>query len=187
MQRKQVRWLTRGQTLIELVIVSAVAIIIIGALTFATIASLRNATFAKNQTQATKLAQDGIEQVRGLRDRNLEINGSLIDETVTKFNDLWGFRLYNYCSTTAGTCYFMFDGSKKFSYVTLGSGEQIDDVEGDTKFKRYFKLTDKADCPDVSSTNCFEFQKDITAVVEWTDFAGLHQSELTTTLRNLIK
>ena len=62
-----------GQSLIELIVVTAVAVIVVGALTFATIASLRNAAFAKNQSQATKLAQDGLERMRSLRDRDSDI------------------------------------------------------------------------------------------------------------------
>jgi DNA-binding NarL/FixJ family response regulator len=44
-----------------------VAIIVVGALTFATIASLRNAQFSQNQAQATKLAQEGLEKVKSLK------------------------------------------------------------------------------------------------------------------------
>ena len=63
----------KGQTLIELIVVVAVSVIVTGALVFAIIASLRNASFSKNQSQATKLAQEGIERVRIGRDKNRPI------------------------------------------------------------------------------------------------------------------
>lgn len=63
-------WSEKGQTLIELIVVIAVIIVVVAALTFATIASLRNANFSQNQAQATKLAQEGLEKVRILRDRD---------------------------------------------------------------------------------------------------------------------
>lgn len=58
-----------GQSLLELVVSMAVAILVLGSLAFAIITSLRNAQFASRQTQSTKLAQEALEKVRSLRDR----------------------------------------------------------------------------------------------------------------------
>src|SRR5688500_13500203 len=63
----------RGGSLLELVVVVAVGVLVVAALSFATISSLRNSQLAKNQAQATKLAQEGIERVRAMRDRNDDI------------------------------------------------------------------------------------------------------------------
>ncbi|KKQ78266.1 MAG: hypothetical protein US99_C0027G0005 [Candidatus Daviesbacteria bacterium GW2011_GWF2_38_6] len=80
----------KGQTLIEVIVVAMVGILVVTALTFAVIFSLRNASFAKNQSQATKLAQEGIERVRGLRDRNGAVDYIRADGSHTgNFNDLW--------------------------------------------------------------------------------------------------
>ena len=71
----------------------AVSVIVVGALVFAIIASLRNAQFSKNQSQATKLAQEGIEKVRSARDRgetiggNFTIGNAVIDSW--QDSDLW--------------------------------------------------------------------------------------------------
>lgn len=64
----------KGQSLLELVVSIAIAILVLGALTFAIITSLRNASFASNQAQATKLAQEGLENVRSTRDRGGALN-----------------------------------------------------------------------------------------------------------------
>ncbi len=175
-----------GQTLIELVIVSMVAIIIVGALTFASISSLRNAAFSKHQTLATKLAQDGIERVRTLRDRNGLVRGE--DGAEVEFDSLWGRQFYVSCSGSGGICYFNFDSAKQLVEVTDANKEEIDDVSGDKRFRRFVKMSDQADCSEMGiPAGCHEYQKKVTVVVEWTDFAGVHQSELSTVLRNLNK
>lgn len=59
----------KGQSLLELVVSMAIAILVLSSLVFAIITSLRNAQFANRQTQSTKLAQEALEKVRSLRDR----------------------------------------------------------------------------------------------------------------------
>jgi len=59
-----------GQSLIEVIAALAVMVLVILALIIVTTISIRNATFAKNQTLATKFAQEGIEEVRAYRDQN---------------------------------------------------------------------------------------------------------------------
>ncbi len=149
----------KGQTLMELIVVSSVSIIIIGALVFATISSLRNAQFAKNQAQATKLAQDGIEKVRSLRDRNGSYN-------VSQFNDLWAI---SFSCSTSPNCYFKFSSS---GGLVDGSSSTFEDIP--PNFTRQVIIED-------SGANA----KQVTVVVSWTDFAGVHASRLTTILRKL--
>lgn len=57
----------KGQSLIEILAALAVVIIVILALVAVTTVSIRNATFAKNQSLATKYAQELIEEARELR------------------------------------------------------------------------------------------------------------------------
>lgn len=70
----------KGQSLIEVLIGLATASVIIGAITVATITALNNTVFSKNQNLATQYAQQGMEVVRNLRDRNYsqfaELNGT---------------------------------------------------------------------------------------------------------------
>lgn len=76
----------QGQSLVE-VLVSLVTIsLIIGAITAATITALNNSVYSKNLNLATQYAQQGMEIVRNLRDRQ-----------ASSFNQLNGF----YCLAKA--------------------------------------------------------------------------------------
>lgn len=59
-----------GISLLEVIIAMAVAVVLISGLVFSVTASIRNSQFAKSQTLATKLAQEGLEKIRGYRDQN---------------------------------------------------------------------------------------------------------------------
>jgi len=61
-----------GQTLIETLAALAVVVIAILALVVATTVAIRNASFSRNQTVATKYAQAWVEEARKLRDRQAE-------------------------------------------------------------------------------------------------------------------
>lgn len=187
----------KGQSLMELVVVIAVMVIVIGALTFATIASLRNAQFSKNQSQATKLAQEGIEWVRTGRDRNSAINIQGI--TVTSWNgdgssntSIWehqitGNNVANNCDYEVPTnsppiswkCYFkiLSDGSLSnigFASQTFPSSPPAESIP--PNFTRVITLSDDSS---------YAVQKTVTAIVKWSDFSGDHESRLTTILRKI--
>lgn len=169
----------KGQTLMELIVAMSVSVIIIGALVFATVSSLRNVQFSKNQSQATKLAQEAIEKVRSARDRGESIGGSF-SIGVAAINswqdpDLWSQQISPNC---VPNCYFKF-GASGFQYLTAAGDipSNAEDPLGDGKFKRVVILSD------TSST--FSSQKTITVIVRWTDFSGNHESKLTTILRKI--
>ena len=61
-----------GQTLIEAVITLGVALVIIGSIVALANASNRRATLARQSTQASKLAEEGMEIVRNIKDVNFE-------------------------------------------------------------------------------------------------------------------
>lgn len=168
----------KAQTLLELTIVIAVAVLVIGALTFATIGSLRNASFAKNQAQATKLAQEGIEMVRSIRDRNTNIQTINIggSPALMPFLNLYNWFISSaYCSDEP--CYF-----KLVSGVLNQVPGDKDYEKIEPGFLRQVRIFDR-ECPPTND-NCYKTQKEITVVVTWTDFSGVHQSKLTTYLRN---
>lgn len=152
----------KGQTLLELVVAIAVAILVLGSLVFATITSLRNAQLAKNQAQATKLAQEGLETVRSLRDRNGLVSGT--NPPATNFNDLWSFSFD--CSVSVNNCHFI---------INSGTLKEVNstDFENIPPFKRQILIEGSA-----------SDSKQITALVQWSDTTGLHESRLTTILRN---
>lgn len=157
---------SKGQTLIEVIVASSVGILVVLALTFAVIFSLRNANLAKNQAQATKLAQEGIERMKSLRDRDgaVDYTRTDLDSTHTStFQDLWTISF-----SCPGNCYFYFNGN------TLMGGTSANSETIAPNFQRVVEIEDEA--PE---------QKRISAVVRWSDFAGEHQSRLTTILGKL--
>lgn len=153
-----------GQSLIEMVIVIAVGVLVASALVFATIASLRNSQFAKNQSIATKLAQDGIETIRGIRDRDGECRysydvGGQVQFT-EKFSELYNLEL---------------DPQYKFqlsgvTLIPLGvTAQPINQI-----FYRQVQITD--------SPTTFRQEKVVIVRVKWSDFSGEHQSQISTIL-----
>lgn len=161
--------LSKGQSLLELIIVMAVAVIVIGALTVVTISSLRNANLSKNQLQATKYAQEGIEKIRSIRDRDGIVTtnfGTLTD----KFSQLWGIQLYQVC--TPQPCNFLL-GS--ISNTLTQNNTAFESLAGG--FERRIKITDE--------NSSYQNQKTVTVLVSWIDFSGSHESHLTTILRRI--
>lgn len=184
----------RGQSLIEVIIAATVGILVVTALTFATIFSLRNASFAKNSEQATKLAQEGIERVRTGRDRNAGINNlpnvancpSIYswngDTATSNRNPIWSCRIYATCGNGLNNCYFRFNPNPLYpnnlNYFTSNSSFPPSGAEEiPPMFKRVIILSDDA--------ATFPTQKKVTVIVRWSDFAGAHESKLTTYLRKL--
>jgi len=175
----------KGQTLIELIVVIAVSVIVVGALVFATIASLRNAQFAKNQVQATKLAQEGIERVRIGRDRNKAIT-ILGTTNVNSWNGnssgvgaIWDYQIANGCASgISGTaCYFKLSPTgESLTYITSSPTFPDLGTEEFGQFKRAIILNDDSS---------WRVQKTVTAIVRWVDFSGDHMSRLTTILRKI--
>lgn len=158
----------KGSSLIEVIIAATVGILVITALTFATIFSLRNANFAKNSAQATKLAQEGIEKVRSIRDRDQDNKVAYTvapGDTRIKFSQLWNINFV--CPTN---CYFYLN-TDVLTGGTVGFFENLPPA-----FKRQVSITDGSPA---------DQQKIITVIVVWTDFAGSHESKLTTILRKL--
>lgn len=161
----------KGQSLMELVVVIAVITIVVAALVFATIASLRNASFSQNQAQATKLAQEGLEKVRSLRDRDTTGVGIWSSSTSC------GSSVPSTCPATQSSCpsgatnncYFFFNNSGVLANGTWVNSEAIP-----PGFRRQFFIEDQG-----------SDQKKVTVVVTWIDFSGSHESRLTTILRKI--
>lgn len=163
MYRKQ-----EGQSLMELIVVIAMTIIVISALVFATIASLRNARLAQNQIQATKLAQQGLEKMRSLRDRDGPVNYTGADIQTKKFSGLWSIHF-----SCPDNCFFFFNSP---GALTGGTSSNFETPQDSPEFLRQFQIEDEEES--------MAAEKKVTALVKWTDFAGEHESRLTTILRN---
>lgn len=164
-----------GQTLVELIVVVAVIVIIVGALVFATISSIRNAYFAKNQAQATKYAQEGLERVRSGRDRIYTITGNftLASQVVDSWQDpdLWS----NQISPNCNPCYFKLVATPNVMMQYIGTSTTNAEIIGE--FRRSIILSD--------TPSTYTVEKTVTAVVSWTSFSGSHESRLVTILRKI--
>lgn len=84
-----------GQTLIEAVAALGVLLIIIAAIATVMITGLYNAQFIKNQNEAGKLAQEGMELVRSIQKNNLDQFKSFIDSAVAYCIDPQTMSLYS--------------------------------------------------------------------------------------------
>lgn len=159
--------LSRGQSLMELIIVMAVAIIVIGALTVVTISSLRNANLSRNQLQATKFAQEGIEKIRSIRDRDGTVITNFGGVPRNKFSQLWDVKLIQDC--TSQPCNFLLNSSDN---TLTQNNTAFESLAGG--FERRIQITDE--------NPTYQNRKTITVIVNWIDFAGTHESHLRTIL-----
>lgn len=188
-----------GQSILEVIVAATVGILVVAALTFVTIFSLRNANFAKTSAQATKLAQEGIERVRTGRARGQCINLLSAENPYYSWNGgnsscgnpvipIWNLQI----TDTGGCddplsddkCYFRVNpdgvlnniGYNQILFPTSGA-EPIPPPPAKPVFYRAVILSD-----DPSS---FTAQKTVTVIVTWNDATGPHESKLVTILSKL--
>ncbi|HKB88782.1 MAG TPA: type II secretion system protein [Patescibacteria group bacterium] len=136
----------RGQSLFELVIAIGISALIIVVLVSLVSNSLQNASFAKNETLAGRLAQEATEWLRGQRDSDIN---TFTQSVATPFNVA---RCFNALVWTAiGGC----------------SGDTIPG----TPFTREITFTSK----DVVIGGDTKTIVEAEVVVSWTDSKGLHQ------------
>lgn len=177
----------KGQSLIEVIVAVAVGTLVVAALTFATIFSLRNANFSKTSAQATKLAQEGIERVRAGRDRNQCLT---LPPNVNSWNggnsscpggSVWDYQINGNCGNTSLTpptyCYFNVLSGGELQYIGAAAAVPSSAESIAPNFKRVVVLSDE--------TAFYRNEKKATVIVNWTDFSGPHESKLTTILRKL--
>ncbi|MCL5784713.1 MAG: hypothetical protein M1142_05165 [Patescibacteria group bacterium] len=181
-----------GQSILEVVVAATVGILVVAALVFATLFSLRDANFAKASAQATKLAQEGMEMVRTSRDRDGRIgnltgtaNCPVSGNPVCSWNgdascsSIWSCQLYNSYGS-GGNAYFRFNSSASVNLDYLTTRSDMPSSAEDLlngKFKRVIILSD--------DSTSYATQKTITVIVQWSDTTGIHESRLITILRKL--
>lgn len=81
----------KGQTLLEAVIALSILVIILGAVATSVLTSINNASFVKQQNQANKLSQQGIEYIR---DR-INNSGTNTFSTYTQYAGGSGVQCFN--------------------------------------------------------------------------------------------
>ena len=122
----------KGQSLFEVVLALAVAaLIIISIVALATI-SIRNANFSRNQSLATRYAQEAIEWLRGQRDEGWDAF------TTRALTPLWCLKSLSWTDATIGGC-----GSSGFISDTIFKREIsftiLDASNIDTEVKVYWQ------------------------------------------------
>ncbi|MCS7092483.1 MAG: type II secretion system GspH family protein [Patescibacteria group bacterium] len=103
---KAYRYKDLGQSLFEVIVALALIGIVLTGIVALSVASIRNASFAKNNAQANRYAQEAIEWIRRQRDANW-------DQFLNNFAPLDN-QTFNYClsdfleiSLTTGNCTFI--------------------------------------------------------------------------------
>ncbi len=166
-----------GQTLIEVLIALTVGVLILGALVIATIVSIRNAQFSQNQIQATKYAQEAVDLVRTIRNRNLTVDST--NPPLTTFQNMWStdFASCNYipensCQNLSFLGFFKLDSTAP-KMTRMNTITESSELLADN-FKRFVFIEDN---PETSDT-----EKKVTVIVRWADASGNHESNVQTIL-----
>lgn len=175
----------KGQSLVEVLIVLAVTAVVILALVVASLMGLKNAQFAQNQSKATKHAQETIDIIKSIRDRDQEgtVNfrysvslfvGQVMTTNITKFSALYTVPMSSSTSCSDRYCYFTLLNNELLLTISPPDSLFVDIGEG---FSR--KITFEDDTPlDLTK------EKRVTAQVRWSDGSGYHESKVQTILTN---
>jgi type II secretory pathway pseudopilin PulG len=170
-----------GQTLVELVISITLIVLIITAVTILTVNGLKNSQLSRNQVQATKLAQEGIEKMRTLRDSNQTVCGWSTNTTAVSSTGLWGTVCPAGCQYSFqflnGTC-----GSTAVTapWIKFTSTPETVSIGG-VNFQRTITVTDGKDLTNTVNANV----KEITVTVSWKDSSGSHSSKVSSILTKI--
>lgn len=176
-----------GQSLIEVLVVLAVTVIIVTSLAAAVLISFKNAQFAQNQAKATKYAQEAMEIIQSIRERNEEIyfQGFAPPSFTGPFKDFLNFDISESnnsqanCTSLEGrlVCYFTVNIVASPKLQQLFPPNTATTLEGGFKREIFFengeKLGEKLG------------EKKLTVKVKWADSSGEHESNLQTILTEL--
>lgn len=173
-----------GQTLIELIISVALILIIITGVTILTVRGLQNSQFSRNQVQATKLAQEGIEKLRTIRDNKYTVCGWAANVNAVAPEGLWSAACPSGCRYTieqaVGSCNGVTTSSLWIKFTAATTVYESVQVGGVT-FKRSVTINNGIDLAGNSNSNV----KNIDVIVSWTDSSGTHDSKVSTVLSKI--
>jgi type II secretory pathway pseudopilin PulG len=174
----------RGQTLIELIISVTLILIIITGVTILTVKGLQNSQYSRNQIQATKLAQEGIEKMRTIRDNSFTVCGWAASGNTVAPNGLWSAACPAGCryliQETAGTCNSTATSSLWINFTASTTAVETKNING-VNFTRYVVVTNGTDLSGSANINV----KNIDLIVSWTDSSGNHSSKISTQLSKI--
>lgn len=156
----------KGQSILEIIITLSILGLILGGLVIVIVNSLKNSQFSKNQSLATKLAEEGLDTVRTMKSKE-----------------------QCYVSYSSQSYYFV--NNAQLVWTAPNSTVLAPNTAYNLN-KTACTLTNPASSPETIN-NFFSRQifleKDgtsnrikVTSVVSWNDISGLHQSKLFTIL-----
>lgn len=155
----------KGQSLLEIAVSLGLVALIITILTITTLNGLRNSQFAKNQVLASSYAQQGIELIKVMRQRDCQI-------TVTSTTDI-----YKWYTTT---------GTQKLIWTTtdepfrLNNGNFFIANTGSTCSLAQGNLGESLENNVFNRRTRIERLSDgvlrVTVIVSWNDFSGAHEA-----------
>lgn len=165
-----------GQSLVEVLVALVVATVVIVALIVTVLTGLKNSQFAQKQSQATRVAQDALDKIKTIRDRNGTIVYDSSNYDFLTPPSLSSIFTVNLSAPVAcnGACYYrlLWDGGT--------SQWTLDQLTVDPKSESLSEgLTRQILISDDAS---FGTQKYITVKVIWSDSSGEHESNLQTIL-----
>lgn len=156
-----------GESLLEVTISLGLALLVVTALTVTTVNGLKNSQLSQNQLNATKYAQEGIERVRQIRERNCPVTvGSTQYYWYGPGNSIWSIQL-------AGFFKYTVNDTAVPAVCRLEEVLVPETIESG-KFTRSINIVDGVD----------QNTKKVTVTVNWSDFSGTHESKLETSLTN---
>lgn len=162
----------RGQSLLEITLTLGIAALVISAIAITTIIGLQNSEYSQNQIQATKLAQEGLEAIRSMRDNDTPvtylINPYCWNDSDT--NKVWTLSTGTYYLRLSST-----PGSACSGYSALSDSPSEPKIQG--KFNRTVLM-------EPAFIAAGQYQIKFTVTVSWVDSSGTHQSALATILTN---
>jgi len=182
-----------GQTLLEVVVTIGISSIIILSIVALGITVQRNATFARTSTQASKLAEEGVELVRSIRDQEGSVTGCG-GPGCAVWTDLYSIKF-----VAAGQT-FRLNTVNPPTLVLSAVPESIN-LTGFTGFSRIVRIRDCVDPSNPANINTatcdfrsliadggkqdYQEWKEVTVTVSWTDSRGLHEAKQITVLRSV--
>ncbi len=177
----------QGQTLIEVVITLGVALVIITSILVLVNASNRRATIARQSTQASKLAQEGMEIVRNIRDEGLDTVYVGCSTTPCTWNDLYSLSI-----VTVPACIYLDTAPDPDQWNLYPSADSKCDDEKDIEglFERKVIISDDDIPPPGPSQICtnsgldYKAVKRINVIVTWESPIGNQEREVVSCLSN---
>jgi len=170
-----IRLNSKAQTLMELVVGLGLITLVISALVMTTTYSSRNSQFSKNQSQATRYAQENLEQIRAIKNGNMGVcrEGEALTNC-TSWDAMWAitFNTQPNCST----CKFVL----MKNCTVGGTSKELCLKWSATPGDLGNGFTYQIFLEDETGSTSNNPQKRLTSRVFWTDSTGQHSSDLAT-------